>query len=422
MPGLLGDDADIPLANYGSSNTAKIKYVYREGLGHRYGRHMQTIAGVHFNWSMPEAFWKKLYECCDATGELQDFISDRYFGLIRNFLRYSWLIPYLFGASPAVSTSFLRGQKPDLEKLGDDTLVGPYATCLRMSGLGYQNPVQANLNVSFNSLAEYTNALEAAIHTPDPFYQAIGVRTSDGLNEHWKQLNANVLQIENEFYAGIRPKRIGLQGERPARALKKYGVEYVEVRLFDLNPMIDIGIAPEQSAFCDIFLFMCLMRDSPPITSREQGENLENKHRVVNRGRDPNLHLLVHNSEQPLRPLAHELFEDMTPFAAVLDTAYGAQADTKTYAQTLAQLRARIDQPDATPSAQVLAGVRQHGSLAAYTLHLSQQHKASLLADPLPATTEEQMAQAARTSLRAQALIEDSPQIRFEDYVAQYYA
>ena len=297
MPGRLGDDASIPLANYGSSNTARIKYVYREGLGHRYGRHMQTIAGVHFNWSMPETFWQKLYECCDATGELQDFISERYFGLIRNFLRYSWLIPYLFGASPAVSTAFLRGQKPDLEKLGDDTLVGPYATCLRMSGLGYQNRVQANLNVSFNSLAEYTDALETAIHTPDPFYQAIGVRVNEGGSEHWKQLNANVLQIENEFYAGIRPKRIGLQGERPARALKKYGVEYVEVRLFDLNPMIDIGIAPEQSTFCDVFLLMCLMRDSPPITAREQSENDENKRRVVTRGRQPDLQLLVHNTE-----------------------------------------------------------------------------------------------------------------------------
>ncbi len=418
MPGLLGSDADIPLADYGSSNTARIKHVYREGLGHRYGRHMQTIAGVHFNWSMSEAFWKKLYECCDATGELQDFISERYFGLIRNFHRYSWLIPYLFGASPAVSTSFLRGQKPDLETLGDDTLYGPYATCLRMSGLGYQNRVQANLNVSFNSLEEYASALETAIHTPDPFYQAIGVRVQEGNQEHWKQLNANVLQIENEFYAGIRPKRIGRQGERPARALRKYGVEYLEVRLFDLNPMIDIGIAPEQSTFCDVFLLMCLMRDSPPITSREQAENLENKHRVVTRGRDTDLNLLVHNSEQPFRPLAHELFDDMAPFAAVLDTAYGSG----TYVQTLAQLRSRIDQPDSTPSAQVLAGVKQHGSLVAYTLALSQQHKAALLAQTLSPQTEEQLVQAARTSLRAQTQIEDSPQIRFEDYVAQYYA
>ncbi len=418
MPGLLGEDKDIPLADYGSSNTARIKYVYREGLGHRYGRKMQTIAGVHYNWSLPEAFWKSLYECCNASGNLQAFISERYFGLVRNFLRYSWLIPYLFGASPAVSTSFLRGQKPDLEPLGNDALFGPYATCLRMSDLGYQNRAQANLNVNFNSLAEYAQALDAAVHTPDPYYQAIGVHD----NGHWKQLSANVLQIENEFYAGIRPKRIGLHGERPAIALQKYGVEYLEVRLFDLNPLIDIGITPEQSTFCDAFLLMCLLRDSPPITSREQGENLENKRRVVTRGRHPDLHLLVHNTEQPMRPMAHELFADMAPYATILDNAYGGALDGQTYAQTLAKLRLSIDQPELTPSAIVLEGIRQHGGLIPFTLHWSAQHKTSLLGAPLDDATQTRFNDAARRSLEAQAQIEASPQIPFEDYVAQYFS
>ncbi len=414
MPGWLGDDPDIPLAYYGSSNTARIKYVYREGLGLRYGRHMQTIAGVHYNWSLPMAFWQNLYDCCRATGELQDFISERYFGLIRNFLRYSWLIPYLFGASPALHSSFLRGGKPELEHLGEDTLYGHYATCLRMSDLGYQNRAQSKLHINFNSLDEYTAALDAAIHTPDPYYQAIGVRDGDD----WKQLNANVLQIENEFYAGIRPKRIGLKGERPAIALKKYGVEYVEVRLFDLNPLIDIGISPEQQTFCDTFLMMCLLRDSPPISPREQGENDENKLRVVTRGRDPDLHLLVHNTEQALRPLAHELFEDMAPFARMLDSAH-AGTD---FSQTLGHLRQRIDHPETTPSAVVLQGILAAGGLIPHTLGLSQQHKQALLAEPLDSIKATQFEAAARTSLRAQGDIEASPQIPFADYVAQYLA
>ncbi len=420
MPGLLGEDRDIPLANYGSSNTARIKYVYREGLGHRYGRKMQTIAGVHYNWSLPEAFWRALYDCCNASGDLQAFISERYFGLIRNFLRYSWLIPYLFGASPALNSSFLSGQKPDLESLGQDTLYGPYATCLRMSDLGYQNRAQSNLNVNFNSLAEYAQALDAAVHTPDPYYQAIGVRVNnnDGKGEHWKQLSANVLQIENEFYAGIRPKRIGQKGERPAIALQKYGVEYLEVRLFDLNPLLDIGIAPEQSDFCDAFLLMCLLRDSPPITSREQGENLENKRRVVSRGRHPDLHLLVHNTELPMRPMAHELFDDIAPFAAILDAAYGGDR----YAQTFAQLRQRVDQPEQTPSAIALALIRSHGGLVPFSLALSGRHKASLLAQPLGEVAQKRFDDSARRSIEAQAQIEASAQIPFEEYVAQYFA
>jgi glutamate--cysteine ligase len=270
------------------------------------------------------------------------------------------------------------------------------------------------LHINFNSLDGYTAALDAAIHTPDPYYQAIGVRDGDD----WKQLNANVLQIENEFYAGIRPKRIGQKGERPAIALKKYGVEYLEVRLFDLNPLIDIGISPEQQTFCDTFLMMCLLRDSPPISPREQGENDENKSRVVTRGRDPDLHLLVHNTEQPLRPLAHELFEDMAPFARMLDSAYG----TADFSQTLGQLRTRIDHPGTTPSAVVLQGILAAGGLIPHTLALSQQHKKALLAQPLDATKAAQFEAAARTSLRAQADIEASPQIPFEDYVAQYFA
>ncbi len=414
MPCLLGTDSDIPLADYGTSNKAKFKYVYREGLGLRYGRQMQTIAGVHYNWSLPSEFWPALQECCGDDSSAQDFISDRYFGLIRNFLRYGWLVPYLFGASPAICKSFLQGRKSDLQELVPGTLYGPYATSLRMSDLGYQNRAQDNLHVSFNSLREYTQALDAAIRTPDPFYLDIGVREGD----HWKQLNANLLQIENEFYAAMRPKRIGQHGERPSKALQLYGVEYVEMRLFDLNPLVDIGITPEQGTFADVLLLMCLFRDSPPITSREQSENDENKRRVVNRGRQPDLHLLVHNREQPFRPLAHELFDDMLPFAEMLDTAYGGTR----YVTTLQTLRKRIDDPDTTPSAQILAAAREHGGFFKYAMQLSQQHKQALLAQPLDAITQARFAASVEKSLQEQQQLEASDQGSFEDYVARYYA
>jgi glutamate--cysteine ligase len=414
MPCVLGADKDIAIADYGNSNAAKFKAAYREGLGLRYGRKMQTIAGAHYNWSLPDPFWLALKDCCAAGQDTQAFVSERYFGLIRNFLRYGWLIPYLFGASPAICSSFVQGQKSNLQELAPGTLYGPYATSLRMSDLGYQNRAQANLHVSFNSLAEYTQALEAAIRTPDPFYEKLGVREGG----HWKQLNANLLQIENEFYAGIRPKRIGKAGERPAKALQTYGVEYVEVRLFDLNPFIDIGIAPEQGTFADVLLLMCLFRESPPITSREQSENGENKSRVVNRGRQPDLQLLVHNREQPFRPLAHELFDDMLPFAEMLDAAYGGTR----YARTLASLRGRIDQPDSTPSAQVLAAAREHGGFFQHALTLATQHQQDLLAQPLDAVSQAKFRASVETSLAAHAQLEAQPEGSFEDFVAHYYA
>ncbi|MDO8448184.1 MAG: glutamate--cysteine ligase [Rhodoferax sp.] len=413
MPCVVGQDKDIPIADYGSSNAARFKYVYREGLGLRYGRQMQTIAGAHYNWSLPEDFWAALKDCCSASQPDHEFVSERYFGLIRNFQRYGWLIPYLFGASPAICQSFLQGRKSDLLELVPGTLYGPYATSLRMSDLGYQNRAQANLRVGVNSLTEYTQALEAAIRTPDPFYAELGVR--DG--PHWKQLNANLLQIENEFYAGMRPKRIGKLGERPAKALQRYGVEYVEMRLFDLNPFIDIGIAPEQSTFADVLLLMCLFRDSPPITSREQSENDENRRRVVNRGRQPGLQLLAHNREQPFRPLAHELFDDMQPFAEMLDAAYGG----KRYSSTLQGLRGRIDQPDSTPSAQVLAGAREQGGFFSYALQLSQQHLNELLAQPLDEVSNAKFVTSVQTSLLEQQQLEAKDQGTFENFVTSYY-
>jgi glutamate--cysteine ligase len=301
-----------------------------------------------------------------------------------------------------------------LPELFPGTLYGPYATSLRMSDLGYQNRAQDKLQVSFNSLAEYTRALEAAIRTPDPYYQELGVK--DG--EHWKQLSANLLQTESEFYAGIRPKRIGKLGERPALALQRYGVEYVEVRLFDLNPMVDIGITPEQSQFADAFLLMCLFRDSPPITAREQAENDENKRRVVNRGRQPDLQLRVHNREQPFRALAHELFDDMQPFAEMLDSAWA----TTRFSGTMQTLRQRIDNPDSTPSAQVLAACQAQGGYFPTLMQWSQQHKQSLLAQPLDAATLKRFEASVEESLHAQQRIEAQEQGRFDDYVAQYFS
>ncbi len=412
MPCVLGADSEIPIADYGSSNAARFKYVYREGLSLRYGRKMQTIAGAHYNWSLPSEFWLALQDCCPALGRAEDYVSERYFGLIRNFLRYGWLVPYLFGASPALCESFLQGQASDLPVLAPGTRYGPYATSLRMSDLGYHNRAQANLVVSVNSLSEYTQALEAAIRTPDPFYAEIGVREG----AHWKQLSANLLQTESEFYAAIRPKRTG--AERPAKALSTRGVEYVEMRLFDLNPFVHIGITPEQASFADVLLLMCLFRDSPPITSREQAENDENKRRIVKYGRQPDLRLLAHNCEQPFRPLAHELFDDLQPFAEMLDAAYGSER----YATTLQGLRQRIDQPDSTPSAQVLTGLRAHGGFASYTMELSQQHQRQLLAQPLDAPAEARFLASVQASWQEQQRLEAQDHGSFEDYVAHYYA
>ena len=105
MPCDLPPDDDIPIAYYGPSNLGRMKTVYRRGLGFRYGRAMQAIAGVHFNYSLPASFWPEYQAYAGDSGSPQQFRSAELMGLVRNYRRSAWLVTFLFGASPALRDS-----------------------------------------------------------------------------------------------------------------------------------------------------------------------------------------------------------------------------------------------------------------------------------------------------------------------------
>ena len=197
MPCALAGDASIPLAQFGTSNVGRMKTIYRHGLGVRYGRIMQAISGVHFNYSFSPRLWGVLSDINQSKLPGQSFVSEQYFGVLRNYRRYGWLVLYLFGTSPAVSKSFFAGREISLAALDADTVYEPFGTSLRMSDIGYRNKNQATVSVSVNSLDEYVRDLSRAIGTPYPPYEEIGVKV-DG---EYRQLNANILQIENEYYS-----------------------------------------------------------------------------------------------------------------------------------------------------------------------------------------------------------------------------
>jgi glutamate--cysteine ligase len=256
MPCAIARDADIPLAQYGSSHVGRMKTVYRNGLGLRYGRMMQAISGVHFNYSFPLPFWEAWAAARgDAPLPGAQFTSASYFDLLRNYRRFGWLVLYLFGVSPVVCKSFLHGREAGLKDFGAGTAFEPYATSLRMSDVGYRNRNQAGLEVSVNSLEEYVHDLQRAITTPHPPYEALGVN----VNGEYRQLNANILQIENEYYSFIRPKRVARSGERPTKALKRAGVEYVEVRALDVSAFDPVGVNQNKLRFLEAFMALCLM-------------------------------------------------------------------------------------------------------------------------------------------------------------------
>src|SRR5262249_47965025 len=263
-----------------------------------YGRRMQTISGIHYNFSLPDAR-----------------SNDDYFALIRNFRRNGWLLLYLFGASPAVCSSFVAGRDHRLERLSDDTFYLPHATSLRMGRLGYQSDAQSSLAVSYNDLRSYAASLEEALTKPYPPYEAIGVKDGDD----YRQLGTSLLQMENEFYGTIRPKRVIKPGERPLHALRDRGVEYVEVRLMDLDPFVPVGITAGTMHFLDLFLLHCVLCDSAPDDPDELGDVTENKLRVASRGREPGLSLVREGEEVPLAEWAGEVLADCGPIAAALD-------------------------------------------------------------------------------------------------------
>ncbi|HEY5307177.1 MAG TPA: glutamate--cysteine ligase [Casimicrobiaceae bacterium] len=399
MPcGLTADDA-IPLGRYGTSNVGRAKTVYRQGLAHRYGRRMQAISGIHYNFSVP------------GTPS-----NDQYFALIRNFRRHSWLLLYLFGASPAVCSTFVAGRPHELEQLNEHTHYLPYATSLRMGRLGYRSDAQSSLAVSYNSLASYSAPLQEAMTRPYPPYEAIGVRTGD----KYHQLATSLLQIENEFYGTIRPKRVIRPGERPLHALRERGVEYVEVRLMDIDPFCPIGIGAPTFHFLDVFLLHCFVNESAPDTPDELAEIGRNKQLVAARGREPGLTLNRSGAETALATWGAQVLAQCMPIAAALDGAN----ETTVYSEAIEHAVAMLDDPSLTPSARVLAAMAHdhENSYVRFVLAQSIAHRNTILALPLSAEVADAYARLARDSATKQRHIEAADRLSFEDYLARYLA
>ncbi|HVY24600.1 MAG TPA: glutamate--cysteine ligase [Steroidobacteraceae bacterium] len=417
MPSNISGDAEIPIARYGRSNIGRMKEVYRTGLGHRYGRMMQAISGVHFNYSFPDHFWTVLAAILE-TGDDQAFRSDRYFALLRNYRRYGWLVLYLFGNSPCASDSFISNlhREHTLRHFTRDTWYEPYATSLRMSDLGYRNKSQAHVSISVNSIDEYIRDLSRLIAVPSAEYQRIGVKV-DG---EYKQLNANVLQIENEYYSFIRPKRVGRSGERPTQALKRGGVEYVEVRALDVSAFDPVGVNQNKLRFLEAFLALCVLKDSPPIEAAEE-EVLDNNHIVVaHRGREPGLMLNRNGRAAAMHHWALELLDSMQGICEMLDQ----NSRQKPYAAALEIQRAKVLNVALTPSARTITELNATGqSFAEFALDMSVSHKAYFL-DLYPPNERrlEEFRVEAEESLRRREAIEAADKTGFEEFLAQYFA
>ncbi|GGE66452.1 glutamate--cysteine ligase [Streptosporangium jomthongense] len=413
MPCELDGDASIPIAQYGTSNTGRLKHVYRQGLAVRYGRMMQSIAGTHYNLSLPDSFWEIWKSALGDQQSMKDFKSDQYFWLIRNFRRRSWLLMLLFGASPALDASFVEGVRHELTRFDARSWFGEHATSLRMGDLGYHNNAQSSLNICFNKLSTYTQTLDRAIHTNWPAYEAIGTKR----NGEFIQINTNVLQIENEYYSAIRPKRTTQIGEKPIHALESRGVEYIEVRCLDLDPFSPVGVSEAQVDFLDLFLLDCLLSESPRIDDAECSMLDDNYKDVVARGRNRELELCQGGKRTPVADAARAILDRLEPLAEVLDGFNGGEV----YRNALSVQQSVLSGDSQVPSARVIQAMQASGQgHRDWGMEMALQHQNVLRYEGLAPEVQAAFAAASRESLAEQERIEASDTLAFSDFLERY--
>lgn len=406
MPPTLPLDSDIAIANYGTSNAGKAKMRYREGLANRYGKRMQLISGIHYNFSLPKSFWQVLHAHAESQLPLETFISERYFHLIRNVLRNGWIIPYLFGASPAADKSYLQDKSHPLRQLDSTTDYLPWATSLRLSNLGYGSSEQSRFPISFNNKQDYLTGLCHALTQPSVQYSHLA--------EH-QQLNGSVLQLENELYGSVRPKIVNAQ-MRPLVAMCHHGVEYIELRSLDNNPLLPLGIDERQSQFIDLFLLYSALSPSPEMSEQERTVIMQRQELVATQGRKPNLMLPTMNGDVLLADLAKPLMNMLAQMATIMD---GGQS-TNGYEKAVMREQAKFDDSQLTPSAQILAVMEQENlSFTTLMKSYSDEHQQGYLSDTLSADEMTQLETLVYNSLLEQKQLEAENEANFDEYLAQ---
>jgi glutamate--cysteine ligase len=416
MPCSLPEEKDIPVGQYGNSHNGRLKTIYRLGLGLRYGRSMQTVSGIHYNFSLPTAFWAHFHAQENSLLSLESYRNKRYFDLIRNFRRHYWALILLFGASPAMCSSFVKGREHNLDVFdGNKALYRPYATSLRMGDLGYQSSAQENLFVCYNEKSTYIKTLANAILKPYEGYQNIPLKDGNG---NYQQLSQGLLQIENEFYSAIRPKRSAKPGETALTALHRRGVEYIEVRCLDVNPFSELGITEEQVCFLDVFLLYCALKDSP-VSGMEEGMMMQrNQKRVVNEGRKPGLMLEhVELGEIAIEKWLDELLIAMEPVAELLDKAY----ENTRYSTALNSQKKIANDLSQTPSARLLRSLEEAENYRTLSLSMAKRHTETLRNSTLDEDILKRFHDTAEESHAEQSSIEASCDDNFDAFLKNYF-
>lgn len=218
MPAILPEDESlIPIVRVEDQS----QITYREGLAERYGKRKQMISGMHFNFG----FKKELIEGLSSTDPFKDYgvqtISNMiHMKLARNFIRYRWLLTYLFGGVPTAHSSFYDKESDSVDY---------HVRSMRSSPLGYHNALPRQ--VSYASIEDYVDDILTMV--------------ADG-----------TLSQEREFYGSARPR-----GTESIAGLAEKGVQYIELRSLDNNPYSMTGLSRDQLHFTHLYCLLMVWMD-----------------------------------------------------------------------------------------------------------------------------------------------------------------
>ena len=311
MPPKIKNEDEINLGFYHQSNTGLLKHVYRKGLKVRYGPTMQCVSGMHYNFSVEKNSLSKFINSDD-----QKMIDEAYLSLIRNFKRLYWFVLLMYGQTNIVDSSFVKNREHNLDKLSSDDMYLKDATSLRMSEIGYQSKAQKNLDIKYNSLDDFLKEIKKAITIPFSEFSNKGLKDSQG---DYQQISDGIIQIENEYYDSIRPKRSSYNNYRPYDLLNNFGIEYLEIRGIDISPNEITGMSEHHIRFIDLFLIYCLVSPSDKIDASEKKIIDRNEHKAIYQGRNENTVISYKGLDMNIHEAKNLLMDDLKLLAEMYE-------------------------------------------------------------------------------------------------------
>ncbi|WP_310828689.1 bifunctional glutamate--cysteine ligase GshA/glutathione synthetase GshB [Paenibacillus pedocola] len=322
-PPALPREEDIPVARMNDP----IEDSYRDKLARKYGKKKQLLSGIHYNFSFDEGFLQRLYHASQNQGGFKQFKDGVYLKVARNILKYRWLLIYLTGASPVFNKSYVEQCVSLSDRLDDESHFFPNMSSLRNSVCGYRN--EKPLYVSFHSIEEYVRDLRDLV------------------------LSKELLSAK-EFYSPIRLKPA--KGDQPLQELQDHGVAYIELRMFDLNPLYKNGIGLQTLQFVHLFLVYLLMVQDEPFNQQEQ------KHADLNVDL-----LLMTGLQEELRDEGLSIIDEMQKMIKAL------QPDDQAMVQSLEEQKNILMNPELSYASVIKAEI-QSSSYLDYHLDRAKQY------------------------------------------------